>query len=178
MKLYLSVLAKMMVAGNRNALDNLESESDKDLARILTEVQEREEMEVCRKQELINGMKFEYNKNYSKKYEIIEPSFDFGEIWEEKKLPSENGNTKDTLNNPQLEEKKPIITQITKDEIINKSKSLEKDTLNVNIEAPETQRNLLSEESKDSSDQITHSSNTFAQPNASSKKDTNDTLIN
>jgi hypothetical protein len=38
MKLYMSVIAKMIVAGNPRTLDNLEKDSDKKLATILTEI--------------------------------------------------------------------------------------------------------------------------------------------
>lgn len=76
----MSVLAKMILAGNPRSIDNLELDSDKKLARILTEIQERDDMLICREQEIINGAKIEMGKTQAHSQETSS-SFDFGERW-------------------------------------------------------------------------------------------------
>lgn len=87
----MSVLAKMILAGNPRSIDNLELDSDKKLARILTEIQERDDMVICREQEIINGAKIEMGKTQAHSQETSS-SFDFGERWIDNPNPANMQN--------------------------------------------------------------------------------------
>jgi hypothetical protein len=92
----MSVLAKMITASNPDSIKNLKNESDKKLANILVQIQDREELEFTRKSELINGQKLQ---NYQVKeiFEEDSSTFDFGERWESQ-IEGTKGDNKDTPN--------------------------------------------------------------------------------
>ena len=78
-KLYLSVLANMIIASNPKTIDNINNDDDKALARILIDYQDRDELKMCKNMELITGIKVENWPDASSEDTI--KSFKFKERW-------------------------------------------------------------------------------------------------